>query len=120
VGRRSGLDGVAKIKFLTPPGLELRPLRRPAQSQPLHRLRYLGSIVCKLYSCKYSKYAHNIIHKEKETSAGCIPVLLASVGVLLLLLLLLLIIIIIIILYYLCAASTAVRPITDTAQCTYK
>jgi hypothetical protein len=24
------------------------------------------------------------------------------------------------ILYYLCAESTAVRPITDTAQCTYK
>jgi hypothetical protein len=29
------------------------------------------------------------------------------------------IIIIIIILYYLCAASTAVMPITDTAQCTF-
>jgi hypothetical protein len=24
------------------------------------------------------------------------------------------------VLYYLCAESTAVRPITDTAQCTYK
>jgi hypothetical protein len=24
------------------------------------------------------------------------------------------------ILYYLCAESTALRPITDTAQCTYK
>jgi hypothetical protein len=34
--------------------------------------------------------------------------------------LILIIIIIIIILYYLCAASTAVMPITDTAQCTYK
>jgi hypothetical protein len=29
-----------KRKFLTPPGLELRPLSRPARSQSLYRLRY--------------------------------------------------------------------------------
>jgi hypothetical protein len=32
-----------KWKFLPPPGLELRPLGRPARSQSLYRLRYPGS-----------------------------------------------------------------------------
>jgi hypothetical protein len=32
VGPRACLDNVAKRKFLTPPGLELRPLGRPARS----------------------------------------------------------------------------------------
>jgi hypothetical protein len=31
-----------KRKFLTLPGLELRPLGRPASSQSLHRVRYPG------------------------------------------------------------------------------
>jgi hypothetical protein len=43
VGPRAGLDDVEKRKFLTLPGLELRPLRRPARSQSLYRLLYLGS-----------------------------------------------------------------------------
>jgi hypothetical protein len=43
VDPRAGLDGVEKRKFLTLPGLELRPLGRPARSQSLYRLRYLGS-----------------------------------------------------------------------------
>jgi hypothetical protein len=43
VGPRAGLDDVEKRKFLTLPGLELRPLRRPARSQSLYRLRYPGS-----------------------------------------------------------------------------
>jgi hypothetical protein len=34
---------VEKRKFLTIPGLELRPLGRPARSQSLYRLRYPGS-----------------------------------------------------------------------------
>jgi hypothetical protein len=38
---RSGRRGEEKILDLT--GLELRPLRRPARSQPLYRLRYPGS-----------------------------------------------------------------------------
>jgi hypothetical protein len=43
VGPRTGLDNVEKRKFLTLPGLELRPLSRPARSQSLYRLRYPGS-----------------------------------------------------------------------------
>jgi hypothetical protein len=42
VGPRPGLDDVEKKKFLTLPGLELRPLRRPARSQSLYRLSYPG------------------------------------------------------------------------------
>jgi hypothetical protein len=36
VGLRAGLGDVEKRKFLTLPGLELRPLRRPARSQALY------------------------------------------------------------------------------------
>jgi uncharacterized membrane protein YagU involved in acid resistance len=43
VGTRAGLDDVENRKFLTPPGLELRPLGHPARSQSLYRLRYPGS-----------------------------------------------------------------------------
>jgi hypothetical protein len=43
VGPRAGLDDVEKRKLLTLPGLELRPLGRPAHSQSLNRLRYPGS-----------------------------------------------------------------------------
>jgi hypothetical protein len=42
VGPRAGLDDEEKRKFLTLPGLELRPLGRPNRSQTLYRLRYLG------------------------------------------------------------------------------
>jgi hypothetical protein len=45
MGPRACLDGVEKRKFLTVPGLELRPLGRPARSQSLYRLRYTGSSV---------------------------------------------------------------------------
>jgi hypothetical protein len=40
---RAGLDDVEKITFLALPGLQLRPLGRPARSQSLYRLRYPGS-----------------------------------------------------------------------------
>jgi hypothetical protein len=40
VDPRAGLDDVENRKFLTLPGLELRPLGRPARSQSLYRLRY--------------------------------------------------------------------------------
>jgi hypothetical protein len=43
VDLRVGLDDVEKWKFLPPPGLELRPLGRPARGQSLYRLRYPGS-----------------------------------------------------------------------------
>jgi hypothetical protein len=39
VDPRAGLDDVKRRKFLTPPGLELRALGRPARSQS-YRLRY--------------------------------------------------------------------------------
>jgi hypothetical protein len=40
----AGLDDVEKKKFLTLPGLEIRPFSRPARSQSLYRLRYPGSL----------------------------------------------------------------------------
>jgi hypothetical protein len=40
---RANLDNVKKRKFLTLPGLEFRPLGRPARSQSLNRLSYPGS-----------------------------------------------------------------------------
>jgi hypothetical protein len=39
---RAGLREVEKRKSLTLPGLELRPLGRPARSQSLYRLSYPG------------------------------------------------------------------------------
>jgi hypothetical protein len=55
VDPRAGLDDTEKWKFLTPPGLELRPLSRPARSQSLYRLRYPASIevkeIPKLFLC---------------------------------------------------------------------
>jgi hypothetical protein len=43
VGLRTGLASVEKRIFLPLPGLELRPLGRPARSHSLYRLRYPGS-----------------------------------------------------------------------------
>jgi hypothetical protein len=43
VGPRAGLDDVEKRKFLSLPGLELRPLCLPARSQLLDRLCYPGA-----------------------------------------------------------------------------
>jgi hypothetical protein len=43
VDPKAGVDDVKKRKFLTLPGLELRTLGRPANSQSLYRLRYPGS-----------------------------------------------------------------------------
>jgi hypothetical protein len=42
VDLRAGLDDVEKRKFLTLPGLELRPFGGPARSQSLYRLSYPG------------------------------------------------------------------------------
>jgi hypothetical protein len=41
VDPRAALDNVKKRKLLTLPGLELRPLGRPARSQSLYRLCHL-------------------------------------------------------------------------------
>jgi hypothetical protein len=43
VDPRAGLEYMEKRKFLTQPGLELRPLGRPARNQSLYRLCYPGS-----------------------------------------------------------------------------
>jgi hypothetical protein len=43
-GPRSGLEDVEKREFLTLPGLELRPLGRPAHCQLLYRLRCTSSL----------------------------------------------------------------------------
>jgi hypothetical protein len=43
VDPRAGLNDVVKRKLFTLPGLELRPLGRPARSQSLYRLRYPDS-----------------------------------------------------------------------------
>jgi hypothetical protein len=43
VGPRTVLDYVEKEKISPLPGLELRPLGRPARSQSLYRLRYPSS-----------------------------------------------------------------------------
>jgi hypothetical protein len=43
MGPRTGLDDVEKRKMLSLLTLELRPLGRPALSQSVYRLRYLGS-----------------------------------------------------------------------------
>jgi hypothetical protein len=43
VDLRANMDDVEKRKFLTPQGLELRPLGRSLRSQSLYRLRYTGS-----------------------------------------------------------------------------
>jgi hypothetical protein len=43
VGSRAVLDDVERKKFLILPGLELRPLGRPARSRSLYRLSYPSS-----------------------------------------------------------------------------
>jgi hypothetical protein len=53
VGPRAGLDAVEEKKFLTLPGLELRPLGRPASNQSLYRLRYAGSLFNKIMGQLY-------------------------------------------------------------------
>jgi hypothetical protein len=61
-GPRVSLDDLEKRKFLTLPGLELRPLGRLARSQSLYRLRHLGSrtLLCK----------EIIVTKSKEVKTG--------------------------------------------------
>jgi hypothetical protein len=45
VGPRAGLYDVEKRKFLTLPGLEIRPFGRPTRSQSLYRLCYPSSFI---------------------------------------------------------------------------
>jgi hypothetical protein len=55
VGPGAGLDDVEKRKFSTLPGLELRPLGRPACSESLYRRRYPGSLAVDIAYFEVSK-----------------------------------------------------------------
>jgi hypothetical protein len=57
VDPRAGLDDAEKRKFLTLPGLEFRPLGRPAYSQSLYRLGYPGSLKLILHNKNQAPYA---------------------------------------------------------------
>jgi hypothetical protein len=73
VDPRASLDNMEKLKFLTIPGLEPRPLSRPARSQSLYRLRYLGSIVGKVIyfnNCEEIQLTIRVYDKENETMIG--------------------------------------------------
>jgi hypothetical protein len=72
VDPRAGLDDVEKRKFLSLPGLEPRPLFRPARSQSLYRLSYPGSCL----GC-YSpvKWKQKIRRNWSWTNRGSIPTL---------------------------------------------
>jgi hypothetical protein len=52
VSPRDGLDYMEKWKFLTTPGLELRPLGRPPHSQSLYRLSCPASITLTVFQKK--------------------------------------------------------------------
>jgi hypothetical protein len=51
VDPRAGLEDVEKRKFLTLPGLELRPFGRTARSQSLYRLRLM--FMCTVFSAAF-------------------------------------------------------------------
>jgi hypothetical protein len=63
VDPRPGLNDMDKWKFLTLPGLELRPIGRPASSQSLYRLRYPGSHKKRK---KDRKYGRGGVEREKR------------------------------------------------------
>jgi hypothetical protein len=67
VDLRAGLDDVEKRKFFTLPGLELRPLGRPASSQSLCRLRYPGS--CHLLQTRRFVLGMNVRKSVKISEA---------------------------------------------------
>jgi hypothetical protein len=55
IGLGTSLDGVERRKILPLPGLEIRPLGRPARSQLLYRLRYP-------VSSNYIIFIHFVLH----------------------------------------------------------
>jgi hypothetical protein len=90
VDPRAGLEDAEKRKFLTLPGLELRPLGRPAYSQSLYRLSYSDSPQICVYVyiymlvsvCPHKTVKRNVsvytlftlpcsLHKEISQSAVC-------------------------------------------------
>jgi hypothetical protein len=68
VGPRAGLDDMVKRKFLTLPGLELRPLGRPALNQSLYPLRYPSSQSSRQYSMNVNPGTHIM----GSTGYGCL------------------------------------------------
>jgi hypothetical protein len=66
VDPRAGLDDVKKRKFLTLPGLELRPLGRPTRSQSLYRL--CNPYIVYKYKMRFKSWG------VKTTALGPIPV----------------------------------------------
>jgi hypothetical protein len=56
VDPRTGVDDVKKIKYFTLAGLEHRPLRRPARSESLSWLLFLGRIFQMLDESRYMLY----------------------------------------------------------------
>jgi hypothetical protein len=62
VDPRVDLDDMEKSKFLILPGLELRPVGRPARIQSLYRLHYPGSSV--------KKELLNVIRSREAQSGG--------------------------------------------------
>jgi hypothetical protein len=66
MGPRAGLGDVEKRKFLTLPGLELRPFGNPARSQSLYRLRSSVSIVS-VYTALNSD--NSIFRNDREGSS---------------------------------------------------
>jgi hypothetical protein len=62
---RADLDDMEEGKFLTPPGMELRPLCRQAHSQS-YRLRYRNSYIYCIYYCNYYSYTTAELFKDKN------------------------------------------------------
>jgi hypothetical protein len=60
-GPNAGLDDVEKRKFFILPGLELRPLSRPARSPSLYRLRYPSS-----WNKRIRFLVRNVSHPEAK------------------------------------------------------
>jgi hypothetical protein len=78
VNPRVGLDDVEKGKFLILPGLELRPLGRPARSQSLYRLGYPGSNS----DCIASNYWLTVNNKLESTwKVAVMPTLRSCPGI---------------------------------------
>jgi hypothetical protein len=73
VGPRAGLYNVKKRKFLTLTRLELRTLGRPARSQSLYRLSYLGSCPCVIKCIKYYNLTFKHVTRVSDvTSVTCL------------------------------------------------
>jgi hypothetical protein len=63
VNPRAGLEDMEERKLLILPGLELRPLGRPARSQLVYRLRYPDSYWCGSMSENVFTFHHR--HKDE-------------------------------------------------------